>query len=169
MNGHFYFVVRYRWAYAVPALAILVLTAIIALATFIFMLMGRASMSRMRQYLNKTSQGWILTTYVYGRRGEPFAPAPSIRTPDSTRRWVENVGKNPITVAEGANGTLIVDVPEAVQAQPLLMMPKGTAAIHEHDMIYTEHFNTIPRLSVRKSAAFSNLTTGACGNRMQLL
>ncbi|KAL1995995.1 hypothetical protein VTN49DRAFT_530 [Thermomyces lanuginosus] len=125
--------VRYRWAYAVPALIVLVLTAVIAFATIIFVLMGRAGVTRLRQYLNKTSQGRILTTILYGRKGEISAPAPSMQTRSSTRRWVANVGKNPVTVAEGANDTLVIDGPEAVQAQPLLTVQKGPAALHEHE------------------------------------
>ncbi|KAL1976249.1 hypothetical protein VTN31DRAFT_2531 [Thermomyces dupontii] len=122
--------VRYRWAYAVPAFIVLFLTAVIALATLVFTFMGRVSMSRMRQYLNKTSQGRILTTYLYGQKSETFTQAPSASpslSRRSTRRWLQNVGKNPVTVAEGANDSLVIHgspratlAAESADAEPTL-------------------------------------------------
>ncbi|KAL1995994.1 hypothetical protein VTN49DRAFT_529 [Thermomyces lanuginosus] len=118
--------VRYRWAYAIPAFIVLFITAVIAFTTLVFVLIGRANMTRMRQYLNKTSQGRIFTTYLYGQKGETFAqasPASPSLAPGSTRRWVQNAGKNPVTVAEGANDSLVIHGPQIAQAQPLLQHP----------------------------------------------
>lgn len=39
---------------------------------------------------------------------------------NSTRRWLEDKGKNPVTVAEGKNDMLVIDGPHAAQAEPLL-------------------------------------------------
>lgn len=115
--------VRYRWAYAIPAPIVLALTAAITVATMVFTLMGQANMTRMRQYLNKTSQGRIFTTYLYVQKGETAAQAvPATRKPkrNSTRRWVENTGKYAVTVAERDNDSLIINGSGAPQALPLL-------------------------------------------------
>lgn len=130
--------VRYHWAYAIPALIVLALTAVIALATLFFTLMGRVNVTRLRQYLNKTSQGRILTTYLYGPRSETVArgpPTPQKRKRGATRRWVENMGRNPVTVAEGENDLLVIDGPRAAQARPLLEenQQKGAAMSHDHE------------------------------------
>lgn len=39
---------------------------------------------------------------------------------NSTRRWLEDKGKNPVTVVEGKNDMLVIDGPHAAQAEPLL-------------------------------------------------
>lgn len=108
--------VRYRRAYAIPAFVVLFFAAGIVFATMVFALMGRVSTSRMRQYLNLTSQGRIATTYLYGQNGEmPAPPTSHMRTRSSTRRWVENMGKSPVTVAEGENDFLAIDDPRRPQ------------------------------------------------------
>ncbi|KAL1992981.1 hypothetical protein VTN49DRAFT_3738 [Thermomyces lanuginosus] len=127
--------VRYHWEYAVPALIVLILTAVIAFVTLLFAIIGRANMTRLRQYLNKTSQGRILTTHLYGQKGGTVAQEPHTLRPRSTRRWVENVGKNPVTVAEGNNDFLVIDGPQASQPRPLLQenLQKGPAAAHDQE------------------------------------
>lgn len=113
----------YHWPYAIPALIVLSLTLLVAIAMLVFTLMGRTSMTRMRQYHNKTSQGRIFTTHLYHQEDETAAEtriAPHKPTRSSTRRWVENKGKNPVTVAEGENDSLVIDGPQAAQARPLL-------------------------------------------------
>lgn len=115
--------VRYRLTYAVPAFVVLFLTAVIAFISLVLTLMGRAGASQMRRYLNKTSQGRILTTYLYSPKGEIAAqarPAPHLGPRGSTKRWVKNMGKNPVSVTEGRNDFLVVDGLRSVQAQPLL-------------------------------------------------
>ena len=115
--------VRYHWPYAIPAFIVLFLTTVIAIVSLVITLIGRAGTSRIRRFLNKTSQGRILITYLYGRKGETAAqvrPESRVRTRSSTRRWVENMGKTPVTVAEGYNDFLIINGPQAAQAQPLL-------------------------------------------------
>lgn len=130
----------YRWPYAIPALIVLFLTILIAFITLGFTLMGRASMSRMRQYLNKTSQGRIFTTHLYDQKNETSGGtqiASHKPTRSSTKRWVENKGKNPVTVAEGKNESLIIEDPREAQAQPLLrenlMMQGESSAFHGHE------------------------------------
>ncbi|KAL1997484.1 hypothetical protein VTN49DRAFT_15 [Thermomyces lanuginosus] len=85
--------------------------------------MGWAGTSRMRRFLSKTSQDRILTTYLYGK-GKGIVAQSQLKTHkqarSSTRRWVENMGKNLVAVTEGENDLLAIDGLHAVQAQPLL-------------------------------------------------
>lgn len=107
----------------VPAFIVLVLISVISHVSPVLTFIGRADASRIRRYLNKTSQGRILTTYLYGQKGETVVKtlsAPRSRTRSSTGRWVKIMGKSPISVAEGKHDFFVIDAPKTTQSQPLL-------------------------------------------------
>ncbi|KAL1994325.1 hypothetical protein VTN49DRAFT_2994 [Thermomyces lanuginosus] len=116
--------IRYHWEYAVPALVDLSFAAAILLATVIFGYLGRVTPRKIRRYLNKTSQGRILTTYIFGGKGDTDSQAtavvPHTLGRRSTKKWVQIFGKIPVTVADGESYFLSIEMGPQNSQAPLL-------------------------------------------------
>ena len=112
--------VRYHRAYALPALIMLILTAVIAFATQVFILRGRVSMGRMRQHLNKTSPScvFILSGRPKGRDGRANTAGNPQAEAKSSEKMVENISKYSVTLAKGDNEFLIMNGSRTPQAFP---------------------------------------------------
>ncbi|KLJ06806.1 hypothetical protein EMPG_17701 [Blastomyces silverae] len=82
-------VIKYDLKFAIPAFLALVFTLIIASATCLLCLFGRARPSRMRKYLFYTSAGRIMASFVYPNQVDPQSP---------TKEWNKSVGFKRIAV-----------------------------------------------------------------------
>ncbi|KIX09482.1 uncharacterized protein Z518_00562 [Rhinocladiella mackenziei CBS 650.93] len=83
--------IKYNWVYGVPAYIGIFFTAVIGLATLIFLCLGRTSLSKMKAYLHATSSGRILAAFLYPGESEPQAP---------TRSWVRGAGGKKIRIGK---------------------------------------------------------------------
>jgi hypothetical protein len=115
--------IRFHVYYGIPAFFVLALSAFVALTALVFLLLGRASPSRMRYYLNHTSAGRILTTFLYTNDCAPDAPRAD---------WIRAVGRKRIDL-----GGLYPRGTDATLGQPLIsgsasMNPPATPAEESH-------------------------------------
>ncbi|KAL4983168.1 hypothetical protein BDW68DRAFT_194626 [Aspergillus falconensis] len=88
--------VRYHLAYAVPAvimLAILALTSFVALTAF---LLGRATLGKMKRYLNATSAGRIMVSVLH----RPTVVARGVDNDTPTDEWVQVEGTVEVTTGK---------------------------------------------------------------------
>lgn len=82
--------VRFRYRYGIPAFLVLALGAGITLVAFVFLVIGRATPSTIRRYLDQTSAGRIFTTFLYTNDCPP----------GTTRaNWARLVGRKRIDVS----------------------------------------------------------------------
>lgn len=131
--------IRYQWAYAVPALAVLFVAAIILLATVVLGLLRRVGPRKIRRFLNKTSQGRILTTYLFGGKSETEVQAVTgayIPGQNSREKWVQSLGKTPVTVGDGQCYSLSIEM--GSQTSQALPLPRGvrwknSPAVYEYE------------------------------------
>ncbi|QSS53462.1 hypothetical protein I7I53_00732 [Histoplasma capsulatum var. duboisii H88] len=82
-------VVKYNLKFAIPAILALVFTVVIASATCLLCVFGRARPSRMRKYLFYTSAGRIMASFVYPNQADPQGPS---------KQWNSSVGFKRIAV-----------------------------------------------------------------------
>ncbi|KAL3441667.1 hypothetical protein BJX65DRAFT_299571 [Aspergillus insuetus] len=85
--------IQYHLAYAIPAvvmLAILALTSFLALVAF---LLGRATVSKMKRYLNATSAGRIMVSVLH----RPLVVTKGVDNDTSTHEWVGSEGRIEVT------------------------------------------------------------------------
>jgi hypothetical protein len=75
---------RYHPVYAIPAIFAAILVLIATIAALVLLTMKRSGPSKMRWYLNHTSAGRILTTFLYPNDSEPQA---------STSVWSSGAGR----------------------------------------------------------------------------
>ncbi|KAF2192809.1 hypothetical protein K469DRAFT_746140 [Zopfia rhizophila CBS 207.26] len=81
--------VRFRMLYGIPAFLVLALCAFVGVIALGFMIIGRATPSTMRRYLDQTSAGRIFTTFLYPQDCPPGAPRAN---------WVRLVGRKRVDV-----------------------------------------------------------------------
>ncbi|KAF2271016.1 hypothetical protein CC78DRAFT_563594 [Lojkania enalia] len=65
--------VRFHYVYGILAFLALSCSGLLALISLTMMLIGRATPSTMRRFLDQTSAGWILTTFLYTNDCSPSA------------------------------------------------------------------------------------------------
>ncbi|KAL2839511.1 hypothetical protein BJY01DRAFT_250465 [Aspergillus pseudoustus] len=100
--------IEYSVAYAIPAvfaLAILLLTSFLALVAFLF---GRATLGKMKRYLNATSAGRVMVSVLY----RPLSAARAVDNDMPASQWLPSEGRVeiaarktmpvPVIVAAGA-------------------------------------------------------------------
>lgn len=141
--------VRYHYEYFVPAAVILFFTGLIALSVAITIVIGRSGLKKMRGFLNRTSQGRIVTSRLYYNAeiwkgeaepevvsksiptaapipistGGPHAPTSTLSLLASrklTRAWVRSIGQQPVTIIENPDETLVVNVHNFPQGPPTI-------------------------------------------------
>ncbi|KAL1977977.1 hypothetical protein VTN31DRAFT_836 [Thermomyces dupontii] len=120
--------IRYRWEYAVPALIVLSLAAAILFASAVFGFLGRVGPKKIRRFLNKTSQGRILTTYLLGGKSETEVQAvtePHTLPRRSTKKWAPIFGRIPVTVGDGERHSLSIDMGSWISHA--LPLPRGVS------------------------------------------
>ncbi|KAJ0423354.1 hypothetical protein BJY00DRAFT_310479 [Aspergillus carlsbadensis] len=91
--------IRYELPYAVPAVVVLGILALITALTFLALLLRRTSLSKMARYLNATSAGRIMTAVL-----QP--PTQTVGNDSLTTDWVRRDGRADILV--GRNRPVLV-------------------------------------------------------------
>lgn len=81
--------VRFHLRYGIPAFLVLALCALISVVALFFILVGRATPSNMRRYLDQTSAGRILTTFLYTNDCPPGT---------SRTDWIRLVGRKRVDI-----------------------------------------------------------------------
>ncbi|RMZ86686.1 hypothetical protein DV736_g6090, partial [Chaetothyriales sp. CBS 134916] len=95
--------IRYNWLYGVPSYVVVLISAVIGTATLILLLLGKATLSKMKAYLKATSPGRTLTMFLYPGECEPQ---------QRTRTWVRSAGAKTIRIGRPswipqATGTVV--------------------------------------------------------------
>ncbi|KAI4162433.1 MAG: hypothetical protein LQ342_003999 [Letrouitia transgressa] len=75
--------VQYNWLYGIPAAIIIAATVFAALLVFLMWIISRFSISYLRELLNQTSTGRLVTNVLHPRLSKAKAP---------TSQWVDDVG-----------------------------------------------------------------------------
>jgi len=98
--------VQYRHVYGIPAFIVLLLISVVLLLTALFVVLGRASPSHMRLFLEHTSAGRLLTGYT--PVGQDYAGYQGYQQGAykkdegmSTKDWVNGAGQQKFTLSEG--------------------------------------------------------------------
>lgn len=81
--------VRFHLRYGIPAFFVLILSGLLALIGLCFILIGRATPTSMRRYLDQTSAGRLLTTFLYTNDCPPGT---------SRENWVRLVGQKRVNL-----------------------------------------------------------------------
>ncbi|KAH8700398.1 hypothetical protein BGW36DRAFT_292361 [Talaromyces proteolyticus] len=97
--------IQYHWPYGIPAFLTLFFTVATVVTTLAVTLLGYSGPRHMRNLLNKTSQGRILTSRTYKSEsqsggGGSFGSSEVMLSGVSTRQWARTVGKTSITLVE---------------------------------------------------------------------
>jgi len=82
--------IRFHIRYGIPAFVVVVLFAVFGFLGFGMMVIGRASPSKMRLYLDSTSAGRLMTAFLFPNE-YPVPGAP-------TRTWIRGVGRKSVVV-----------------------------------------------------------------------
>jgi hypothetical protein len=91
--------IRFKLRYGVPAFIVLALTAFIASIAILFIVIGRATLTKLRRYLDQTSAGRIYAKFLYPDDHQPNC---------KHLEWIQTVGKKRIDV--GGSHPRAVDV-----------------------------------------------------------
>ncbi|KAL8727319.1 MAG: hypothetical protein Q9181_005751 [Wetmoreana brouardii] len=75
--------IQYNWLYAIPAAVTVAATVLALLFVLVMTIISRFSISYMRQLLNQTSTGRIVTNILYPELSHPTAP---------TSKWIDEAG-----------------------------------------------------------------------------
>ncbi|KAL8721861.1 MAG: hypothetical protein Q9225_001538 [Loekoesia sp. 1 TL-2023] len=75
--------IQYNWLYAIPAAVIIAATILALVFVVVMWIISRFSISYMRQLLNQTSTGRIVTNVLYPEISQPTAP---------TSEWIDEAG-----------------------------------------------------------------------------
>ncbi|RJE25969.1 hypothetical protein PHISCL_01654 [Aspergillus sclerotialis] len=114
--------IRYHLPYAIPAIIVLVLTAVILLFTLLSCL-RRSGINKMDRFLKKTSQARILTARLYGTsspseydkvRGKEASPS------SAKKAWRDTMGRKEITLSAQQEQVVIHDARYSERSEPLL-------------------------------------------------
>jgi hypothetical protein len=84
--------VRYKWLYAIPGVILLAAIAFIGALSFLFLILRRASPSKMRKFLAHTSAGRLMATFLYSEECHPLA---------KQKEWRHRVGNKRVDVSSG--------------------------------------------------------------------
>lgn len=90
--------IQYNWLYAIPAAVIVAATVLALLFILVMTIISRFSISYMRQLLNQTSTGRIVTNILYPELSHPTAP---------TSKWIDEAGSQRLAFAEVPKGEAV--------------------------------------------------------------
>ncbi|KAL4876251.1 hypothetical protein BJY04DRAFT_231725 [Aspergillus karnatakaensis] len=109
--------IRYELAYAIPALAVLAILLLASFLSFVVLLFDRASLPKMKRYLNATSSGRIMASMLQplGARG--------IDNDTPTGEWIRAQGKVGITAGKSMPAPVLVPVLNNAENSALLKGP----------------------------------------------
>ncbi|KAJ5161172.1 hypothetical protein N7492_006564 [Penicillium capsulatum] len=82
---------RYKVVYAIPAITVGALFLVVVGVVITLLIVGRSGLAKMRWYINHTSPGRLLTTFLHPDECQPQA---------STSVWVDSVGKKQISLKD---------------------------------------------------------------------
>jgi hypothetical protein len=111
--------IRYKWRFAIPAAIILFLTAIVIFNALIFTVIGKATPSRVREYLFQLSAGRILTSFLYPGVCSGRAP---------TKVWIDQVGNRQVVLNQDSSGAADSQVSSS------LLPPKNESLVSTHQI-----------------------------------
>ena len=113
--------IRYHLPYAIPAIIVLVFTAVILLFTLLSCL-RHSGLKKMDRFLKKTSQARILTARLYGTSSPELDMARGIHTSSSSSKktWRETMGRKEITLSAQQEQVVIHDAKFSERMEPLL-------------------------------------------------
>lgn len=83
--------IQYNWLYAIPAAVIVAATFLALLLVLVITIISRFSIAYMRQLLNQTSTGRIVTNIRYPELSQPTAP---------TSQWINQAGSQKLAFAK---------------------------------------------------------------------
>lgn len=84
--------IRYHIVYAIPAMIVGVFIIIVTIATAIFSVRGRVKIAKMRRYLNATSPGRLITSFLY--QDSPSSPLLMA----SASVWISAMGSRDVSL-----------------------------------------------------------------------
>lgn len=82
---------RYHPIYAIPAITAVILVVLAVTAVIVLLIVRRSGLSKLRWYLNHTSTGRILTTFLYTNDCDPQASTPA---------WLADVGERNVNLTD---------------------------------------------------------------------
>ncbi|KAL6236188.1 hypothetical protein BDW75DRAFT_250345 [Aspergillus navahoensis] len=81
--------IRYDLGYAIPAIVVLAILALTSFLVLIAILLGRATLAKMKRYLNATSSGRIMVSTLH----RPLVAAREVDNDTPTDKWLESEGR----------------------------------------------------------------------------
>ncbi|KAF2757345.1 hypothetical protein EJ05DRAFT_440002, partial [Pseudovirgaria hyperparasitica] len=81
--------VKYHLPYAIPGIIALVLLLITLVSALVMVVLGRAKNDKIRQFLNSTSAGRLMTTFLYTHDAHPDA---------HKKQWLAQVGRKRVNI-----------------------------------------------------------------------
>ncbi|KAH0845116.1 hypothetical protein AYO21_01623 [Fonsecaea monophora] len=118
--------VRYHMVYGIPAFMTLLGTLCVLVAVLVVLCLGRAGTAKMRRYLDRTSPGRLMTSHATldsHTHIHPFESESEKYRSDtggsrrSTKDWITTQGRREITLSQAADGSIIVEDPQAERAR----------------------------------------------------
>lgn len=114
--------IRYRLPYAIPAIIVLLLTAVILFFTLLSCL-RRSGINKMDRFLKKTSQARLLTARLYGTSTPPeydMARGMEVSPSSAQKAWRDTIGRKQITLSAQQEQVVIHDAKYSERSEPLL-------------------------------------------------
>ncbi len=118
--------IKYNYLFGIPAYFSLLVSVLVGTLTLLYLLSGRTSLSKTRKYLNVTSPGRIITSFVYAGESEPQV---------STSRWKAGTGARKVRMGERTGWRPVaverVQFPEKLNGHgPVMYTGAGAEPMH---------------------------------------
>ena len=115
-------VIRYRWAFAIPAFITAFCLLVFTVVAVVTILCHSHSLSNMRAHLNQLSPGRIFTTFLYPEAGPPTV---------SAKEWSKNMGKKIIDLSR--DEPVGNQVNRALEKRPVVTRSHSIPADHSSE------------------------------------